>query len=88
VTNVLQGGRRSPPGPVIVGQLGIARPPLMIWFSVLRCVTGEDKVASFDGPVTGKAGVVHRLVGGFPVVKLREPQPPVEAYFLEFLTMN
>src|SRR5271157_4555090 len=47
---------------------------LMIWFSVLRCVTGEDKVASFDGPVAGKAGVVRRLVGGFPVVKLSEPQ--------------
>ena len=30
MTNVLHGGRRSPSGPVIVGQLGIARPPLMI----------------------------------------------------------
>jgi len=30
------------------------------------------KVASFGGLVTGKAGVVHRLVGGFAVVNLRE----------------
>ena len=33
----------------------------------------EDKVASFDDRVAGKAGVVHRLVGGFAVVKLSEP---------------
>jgi hypothetical protein len=38
-----------------------------------RRVTVEDRVASFDGLVTGKAGVVHCLVGGFPVVKLSEP---------------
>jgi hypothetical protein len=38
-----------------------------------RCVTVEDKVASFDGLVAGKAGVVHRLVGGFAVVKVSEP---------------
>jgi hypothetical protein len=38
-----------------------------------RCVTGEDKVANFGGLVARKAGVVHRLVGGFAVVKLSEP---------------
>src|SRR5260370_22170198 len=40
---------------------------------VLRCVAVEDKVPSFDGLVAGKAGVMHRLVGGFAVVKLSEP---------------
>src|ERR1700738_3080642 len=34
---------------------------------------GEDKVASFDGHVTGKARVVQRLIGGFTVFKLCEP---------------
>ena len=34
---------------------------------------GEDKVASFGGHVAGKAGVVHRLVGGFALVKVSEP---------------
>src|SRR5262245_52555349 len=38
-----------------------------------RCVTGEDKVASLDGLVARKAGVVHRLVGGFAVVEVSEP---------------
>src|SRR5262245_46078552 len=38
------------------------------------CVTVEDKVASFDGLVAGKAGVVHRLVGGFAVVKVSDPR--------------
>src|SRR5262249_19252514 len=41
--------------------------------SALRGVTGEDEVARFDGLVAGKAGGVHRLVGGCAVVKLREP---------------
>ena len=40
--------------------------------SVLRCVTVEDKVASFDDRVAGKAGVLHRRVGRFAVVKLSE----------------
>jgi hypothetical protein len=35
-----------------------------------RCVTVEDKVAGFGDLVAGKAGVVHRLVGGFAVVKV------------------
>src|SRR5512144_2824486 len=39
----------------------------------LGCVMGEDKVASFDGLVAGKAGVVHRLVGGLAIVELSEP---------------
>src|SRR5947207_10711231 len=30
----------------------------------------EDEVASFDNTVAGKAGVMHRLAGGFAVVKL------------------
>jgi len=47
-----------------------------------RCVTVENNVAGFDDLVAGKAGVVHRFVGGFAVVKLSEAQPPVEAYFL------
>src|SRR4051812_19636960 len=34
------------------------------------CVMVEDIVASFGDLVAGKAGVVHRLVGGFPIVKL------------------
>src|SRR5258708_34972329 len=38
-----------------------------------RCVTGEDKVARFDGLVAGKAGVVHRLVGGVCGGKISEP---------------
>src|SRR5262249_18850022 len=41
--------------------------------SVSRCVTVEDEVASLDGLVAGKAGVVHRLAGGFAAVKLSEP---------------
>src|SRR5262249_141049 len=40
--------------------------------SVLSCVTVEEKVASFGGPVVGKAFVMRRLVGGFAVVKLSE----------------
>jgi hypothetical protein len=38
-----------------------------------RCVTVEDKVAGFGDLVAGKAGVVHRRVGGFAVVELSEP---------------
>src|SRR5262249_45596450 len=40
---------------------------------ILRCVTVEDKVASLDDLVAGKAGVVHRLAGGFAAVRLSEP---------------
>src|SRR5580693_2076891 len=40
--------------------------------SVLRCVTGEDKVASFDRLVAGEAGLEQRLVRGFAVSKLCE----------------
>lgn len=54
---------------------------LLMWFSVSRCVTVEDKVASFDGLVAGKAGVVHRLVSGFPIVKLSEPPAAGRAVF-------
>jgi hypothetical protein len=53
-----------------------------------RCITVEDEIARFDGRVAGKAGVVYCLAGGFAVVKLSEPQPPVEAYFLPSLIMN
>ena len=38
-----------------------------------RCVTVEDKVAGFGDLMAGKAGVVHRLVGGFAVVEMSEP---------------
>jgi hypothetical protein len=38
-----------------------------------RCITGEDKVASFGGLVAEKAVAVHCLCGGFAVVKLSEP---------------
>jgi hypothetical protein len=31
--------------------------------SVLRCATGEDKVASFDDLVAGKSGVVRTSCG-------------------------
>src|SRR5262249_2726406 len=44
-----------------------------VTLSVSRGVTVEDKVASFDDLVAGRAGVVHRLVGGFTVVELSEP---------------
>jgi hypothetical protein len=38
-------------------------------------VTGEDRVASFDCLVRGKAGVEHGLVSRFAVlIKLSEPQ--------------
>ena len=36
---------------------------------------GEEKVASFDGLVTGEAGLEQRLVCGFAVVKLSERPP-------------
>ena len=39
----------------------------------IRCVMGEDKVASFDSLVAGKTGFEHCLVGRFAVVKLSEP---------------
>jgi hypothetical protein len=48
----------------------------------------EDKVASFDGLVARKAGVVHRLVGGFAVVKLSEPQRLSRRFSFESLTIN
>src|SRR5215204_1611844 len=38
-----------------------------------RCVTVEDKVARVDDLMAGKAGVVHRLAGGFAIVKVSEP---------------
>src|SRR3954454_571366 len=38
-----------------------------------RRITVEDKVASHDGRVAGKAGVVHHVAGGFAVVELSEP---------------
>ncbi len=38
-----------------------------------RCITVEDKISSLDGRVAGKAGVVHRLTGGFAIVKMGEP---------------
>src|ERR1700730_12846441 len=38
-----------------------------------RVIMVEDKVARLDGGVAGKAGVVHRLAGGFAVVELSEP---------------
>src|SRR5215813_5413579 len=44
-----------------------------VTLSASGCVTVEDKVASLDDLVAGKAGVVHRLVGGFTVVELSEP---------------
>jgi len=40
---------------------------------VLRCVTGEDKVAIFGRLVTREAGFVLRLVGGFAVRKVCKP---------------
>src|SRR5687767_10068924 len=60
-----------PPGRLICVQS--SSHSFLLWFSVLRCVTGEDEVASFDSMVAGKAGVEHRLVGGFAVVELSEP---------------
>jgi hypothetical protein len=41
-------------------------------FLVSRRVTGEDKVASFNGLVAVEAGFVHRLVGGFAIGKISE----------------
>jgi hypothetical protein len=38
----------------------------------IRCVTGEDEVARFDGRVAGKAGVELGLVGRLAVVELSE----------------
>ena len=46
-----------------------------------RCVTVEDKVASFDGLVAGEAGFVHCLVAGFAVVKLSETQAARRSVF-------
>jgi hypothetical protein len=40
--------------------------------SRLRRITGEDKVASFDGHVAGKT-VLRRDIGEFAVIKLSEP---------------
>ena len=40
---------------------------------VSRCVSVEDKVARLGDLVAGKAGVVHRLAGGFAIVKVSEP---------------
>jgi hypothetical protein len=38
-----------------------------------RRVTVEDKVVGLGSLVAGKAGHVHRLVGGFAVVELSKP---------------
>jgi hypothetical protein len=60
----------------------------ILWLLVLGCVTVEDKVASFDGLVARKAGVVHRLAGGFAVVKLSVLPAAGRGVFVESLTMN
>jgi hypothetical protein len=49
---------------------------------LLRCVTVEDKVASFDNLVAGKALAVHRLAGRFAVVELGEPPTSRRCVFL------
>ncbi len=41
-----------------------------------RCVAVEGEVPSFDRRVAGKADLVHRLAGGFALVKLGEPPAP------------
>src|SRR5208337_1273861 len=53
-------------------------------------VTGENKIASFDGHVTGKARIVHHRICGLTVLKLKLGEPPaaVEPYFFESLTIN
>jgi len=38
--------------------------------------------------VAGEARLVQRLVAGFAVPEVGEPQPSVAAYFFESLTMN
>src|SRR5580700_8490826 len=57
------------------------RPPTTHWVidertrdfaSALRCVAGEDKVASFDRLVAGEAGSEQRLVRGFAIFELSE----------------
>jgi hypothetical protein len=60
-------------GQPLIGTFGPER--ARFWFSVSRCVIGEDEVASLDSPVAGKAGFEHRFVGGFAVV---EPTRPYE----------
>jgi hypothetical protein len=53
--------------------------PFLLWFSVSRCVMGEDQVVIFDGRVARKAGVEHRLVGGFAIlIILSEPRIRVQ----------
>src|SRR5262245_5558220 len=47
----------------------------------LRRVTVENKVASFDDLVAGKAGGGHRFVGGVAVVKVSEPPAPARGVF-------
>jgi uncharacterized protein (DUF1330 family) len=63
-----------PHGPVVILRWD-SMEALQAWhnYSVSRCVTVEDEVASLDDLVAGKAGVVHRLAGGFAAVKLSEP---------------
>src|ERR1700730_7279985 len=46
-----------------------------------RCVTVEDKVASFDGLVARKAGFLHRLAGWFAVIKFGEAPAARRAVF-------
>ena len=66
----------------------VARRRQLSGFSVLRCVTGEDKVACFGRLVAGKAGLVQRLVARLSVLKVSESPAAVAAYFFESLTMN
>src|SRR5687767_13050719 len=47
-------------------------------------VTSEDEVPG-GGLVTGKAGLVHRLVGGFAVVEMGEPPAAGRGVFLRVL---
>jgi hypothetical protein len=58
--------------------------PLLIILRLLvsRCVTGEDKVASFGGLVAGEAGFVHCLVGGFAIGKISKSPATRRGVFL------
>jgi hypothetical protein len=49
---------------------------------------GEDIIAIFRWRVARKAGLVQRLVSRLSPFKSANPQPPVDAYFFESLTMN
>src|SRR5262249_4017086 len=66
-------GRISPPHVPYSKRLRGSYPGAIPVLSASGGVTVEDKVASFDDRVAGKAGVVHPLVGGFTVVELSEP---------------